>query len=83
LEILQKETDNTKRAEEKAIVFSEIKKDTPAIFLFSPYFLYAPAPQVKNLLLKNVSSQNERFLSINKWFIETDKVWQIFVKNQN
>jgi peptide/nickel transport system substrate-binding protein len=78
LEDIQIETDEQKKAEEKEIVFSEIKKDTPVIFLFSPYFLYASAPQVKNILLKNVSSQNERFLFINEWFIETDKVWKIF-----
>jgi peptide/nickel transport system substrate-binding protein len=78
LEDAEKETDNQKIASDKEIVFSEIKKDTPAIFLFSPDFLYAPAPAVKNISLKNVSSQNERFLSINNWFIETDKVWKIF-----
>lgn len=80
LENIQKETDKQKIADEKEIVFSEISKDRPAIFLFSPYFLYASAPQVKNISLKNVSSQNERFLFINKWYIETDKVWQFFAQ---
>jgi peptide/nickel transport system substrate-binding protein len=81
LEDIQKETDKQKIAVEKEIIFLEISKDRPAIFLFSPYFLYASAPQVKNISLKNISSQNERFLFINKWYIETDKVWQFFVKN--
>lgn len=81
LEDIQKETDDAKKAQEKEIVFTEINKDTPAIFLFSPYFLYAPAPQSKNISLKNVASQNERFLSINNWYIETDKVWSFFVKS--
>ena len=81
LEDIQKETDNIKKVEEKEIVFSEINKDVPAIFLFSPYSLYAPAEDVKNILLKDVSYQSERFLSINKWFIETDKVWEFLSKN--
>ncbi|MFA6270083.1 MAG: ABC transporter substrate-binding protein [Candidatus Paceibacterota bacterium] len=80
LETMQKETDELKKLEEKEILLAEIKKDMPAIFLFSPSFLYAPAPQVKNILLKNISSQNERFVSIEKWFIETDKVWK-FLSN--
>lgn len=80
LEDIQKETDNAKKTEEKEIVLSEIKKDIPVIFLFSPYSLYAPAEDVKSILLKNVSYQNERFLSINKWFIETDKVWEFLSK---
>ena len=62
LEDIQQETDPQKEAGEKQIVFDEINKDTPAIFLFSPDFIYAPAPQVKNISLKNISSQNERFL---------------------
>jgi peptide/nickel transport system substrate-binding protein len=78
LEQIQKEIDPDKKTQEKQALLSEIKKDTPAIFLFSPYFLYAPAPQVKNIILKDVSSQNERFLFIDKWYIETDKVWKLF-----
>ena len=62
-------------------IFSEIKKDVPAVFLFSPDFLYATAPQVKNITLKDIAFQNERFLSIDKWYIETDKVWKIFATN--
>jgi peptide/nickel transport system substrate-binding protein len=81
LEEIQQETDEQKKAQEKETFLAEIQNDTPAIFLFSPYFLYAPAPAVKNITLKNVSAQNERFLSINKWFIETDKVWKFLVKN--
>jgi peptide/nickel transport system substrate-binding protein len=62
----------------KEIVVSEIKKDIPTIFLFSPDLLYLKSPQVKNIILKNISPLNERFVSIINWFIETDKVWKIF-----
>lgn len=81
LEEMQKEADSPERTAKKIALLDEIKNDVPAIFLFSPYSLYAPAENVKNILLKNVSSQNERFLSINKWFIETDKVWEFFSNN--
>jgi peptide/nickel transport system substrate-binding protein len=78
LENLQVETDAQKIADNKATVFSEIQNDMPAVFLFSPDFLYVPASKVKNISFKNTSFQNERFLSVNKWNIETDKVWKIF-----
>ena len=81
LEEMQKATDNQSLTTQKAIVVSEIQKDVPAIFLFSPDFLYLKSPSVKNITLNNISSANERFLSINSWFIETDKVWKIFVNN--
>ncbi len=78
LEEIQKETDSQNIAPKKEIVFSEIKKDVPAIFLFSPQLIYVPNKKIKNILIKNVSSPSERFVSVDKWFIETDKVWKIF-----
>lgn len=81
LEDMQKETDPAAKALEKEIVVSEIQKDIPVIFLFSPNLLYVKAPDIKNLALNDVSSPSERFLFINKWYIETDKVWKIFAGN--
>jgi len=81
LENIQTETDVQKEIADKKSVVSAIQNDVPAIFLFSPDLIYLKAPQVKNLTLNNISSANERFLFIDKWFIETDKIWKIFVKN--
>ncbi len=78
LEKIRKETNNQKKEKEKKIVISEIQKDIPAIFLFSPYLIYVRTPKIKNVSLKKISFLNERFLYINKWFIETDKVWKFF-----
>lgn len=78
LEEVQKEVDIEQKKLKTATIISEIEEDIPAVFLFSPYSLYAPAQSVKNILTKDVAFQNERFLFINKWYIETDKVWKIF-----
>lgn len=78
LEEIQTESDVLARNLKKEAILNEIKNDTPAIFLFSPYSLYVSAPEIKNIILKDVAFQNERFLFINRWFIETDKVWKIF-----
>lgn len=83
LEEIQKETSGQEVAEKKEAVFSEIKADGPAVFLFSPQFLYLSSPKVNNIVIKDVSSQNERFVSINKWFIETDKVWRFFAADNS
>lgn len=80
LEEIEVSIDNDTKAEKKRTVFAEIGKDAPAVFLFSPNLLYAKAPSVKNLKLKNVSSQSERFINIDKWYIETDKVWKFLAK---
>ncbi len=57
-------------------VTDEIKKDLPAIFLFSPDIAYFEPKQVKNIALKDVSFAHERFNNVSEWYIETDKVWQ-------
>jgi len=81
LEETQKEPLREVREAKKEKIISEIKKDMPAIFLFSPQFIYIPPKNVKNITLKNISYQNERFLSIKDWYIETDRVWKIFATN--
>jgi len=78
LEEIQRETNEEIRASKRKILLSEIKKDKPAIFLFSPSFLYLPAKDIKNISLKETATQSERFISIEDWFIETDKVWKFF-----
>jgi len=78
---MRKETGNRAMSPHKETIVSEIQKDIPVIFLFSPNLLYIKSPKIKSITLKDVSALNERFLSIDKWFIETDKVWSFLVKN--
>jgi peptide/nickel transport system substrate-binding protein len=57
---------------------SEISKDVPAIFLYSPEFIYITPEKVNDDSLGLVTLPYERFLNINSWYIETNKVWKIF-----
>lgn len=59
---------------------TEIVKDIPAIFLYSPDFIYVLPKEVKGVTVSHVTTSAERFSQIYKWFIETDKVWGIFAK---
>jgi peptide/nickel transport system substrate-binding protein len=60
---------------------AEIEKDIPTIFTYAPKFIYAISPRIKNINLESVSSQSDRFGGIEEWYIETDKVWNVFEKN--
>jgi peptide/nickel transport system substrate-binding protein len=57
----------------------ELKKDIPAIFLYSPSFLYVVPEKVKGVALGSLSVSQDRFLGIRDWYIETDQVWKIFL----
>lgn len=58
----------------------EIKNDTPAIFTYSPYFIYIVPKKVKNVSLGTLASPAERWNEVFKWYIETNNVWKIFIK---
>lgn len=63
---------------------NEIRKDIPAVFLYSPYFVYIMPDSIKGLEnLQSVITSSERFSQIHKWFIQTDKKWKIFAKGEN
>ena len=59
----------------------EIANDIPAVFTYSPHFIYIVPQKVRNVSLGIVSSPGERFVNISKWYIETSNVWEIFNKN--
>lgn len=58
----------------------EVAKDIPAVFLYSPDFIYILPDKVKNLPLGRLSVPNERFLNIHRAYINTEKVWPFFSK---
>lgn len=74
---------SSKDAEDKARLFlsftEEIKKDIPAVFVYSPDFIYVTNEKIQNILLDKISAPDQRLTHINKWFIRTEKVWN-FIK---
>ncbi len=58
----------------------EIENDVPAVFTYSPDFIYIIPNKVKNVNLGIITLPADRFSSISKWYIETNNVWAIFVK---
>ena len=64
----------------KAFV-KEIREDVPAVFLYTPSFLYVVPNKVKSLNVGAISTPQDRFLNAEDWYIDTDKVWNIFTNN--
>ena len=56
-----------------------IQKDVPAVFLYTPEFIYVLPEKIKGFEIKDIVTSEERFLNIHKWFIYTDKIWKIFI----
>lgn len=59
-----------------------LANDTPAVFLYSPDFLYLAPKEVKNIVIDHLTTPSERFNGITSWYIDTDRVWKVFAHNQ-
>ena len=71
--------DEVVRAEKYKEFQEEVAKDTPAIFLFSPKFIYITPKNLKGLeAMEKVTIPSERFSMIHQWYKATNKVWKIF-----
>lgn len=60
----------------------EITKDLPVIFLYSPDFIYIIPEKIKGYSINQIVTPADRFLNINEWFAETEKIWKIFANNK-
>lgn len=61
-------------------IYTEIDNDVPAIFLYTPDYLYVVSKNVKGFISGSIASPSERFADIAKWYTNTDNVWQIFAQ---
>jgi peptide/nickel transport system substrate-binding protein len=74
-------TSDSEIRKEKLMEFeNEIRKENPAVFIYSPKFIYVTPKKIKGLMLGQLSIPGERFANIHEWYIETNKIWKIFNK---
>ena len=59
-----------------------IRDDAPAIFLYSPDLIYAVPKDLNGIELTNASVPADRFQNVTDWYMETERVWNIFTNNE-
>lgn len=72
------ETEESLKKDALNKVLEELDKDIPAVFLYSPQYLYVLPITVRGLPPTTLVTPSERFHSIYQWYIETDTVWRFF-----
>ncbi len=64
--------------------FSElVNADVPAVFIYSPEFIYVVPERVRGVALPTINTAADRFLAIHEWYIRTDRVWPVFSNANN
>jgi peptide/nickel transport system substrate-binding protein len=57
-----------------------IKDDLPAIFLYSPEYLYILPNKLQGVMFGPITNPSDRWYGSSLWYIETDNVWKVFKK---
>lgn len=76
-QLLEKARDAAHQDERDAAIQkfqTTLASDIPAIFLYSPAYVYAMDSDVKNVGAKAISTTARRFADIEQWYIKTDRV---------
>jgi peptide/nickel transport system substrate-binding protein len=70
---------------DKSKLYSEFEKiiqdDLPAIFLYSPKYMYILPDKIKGVEFKTINNPSDRLFNSASWYTETDKVWKVFANN--
>ena len=78
------EARNVLKYEEKLPLLQKFEKevinDTPAVFLYSPDFIYILPEIVQAQFPQIIVTSSDRFAQVYDWYIETESVWKIFAK---
>lgn len=72
------ETDELKRSTYYHNFSDEVAKDSPAIFMYAPEFIYVIPQNIHGLKLDAITVPSDRFLNIYEWYADTERIWEVF-----
>ncbi len=81
LETARSSTDNDTRLEAYKNIEIEINKDIPAIFLYSPDYIYLTSGRAKSIKINSLNYPSERFANISEWYTDTENIWKFLIKS--
>lgn len=76
LDSVRKNFDPTKREADLKKIQQAIADDMPAVFLYSPHYLYGSPKSLGGFDTTFLISQSDRFNTVNSWFLETTRVFK-------
>jgi ABC-type transport system substrate-binding protein len=70
---IRETSDIAKRARSLDQLNAIIKRDVPAVFLYSPLYVFAYDNSVRGIKIGKLASHSDRFLSLHDWYINTKR----------
>ena len=75
LETIRSTGDDTERRDSLKKLKDVLKKDVPAIFLYSPLYTFAHRDDILGIELGHISLHSDRFLTLFRWYVKQDRVF--------
>lgn len=76
IETIRQESDPGTRSEDLRTLQSLILQDQPALFLYSPNYLYVAARSLRGFELISLVTPPDRFQGVEKWYVKTARTFQ-------
>jgi len=76
LEDARQTIEQEKRTEKYAEFQKILIEDVPAVFLYSPTYLYPINKKIKGIEIEKLAQPSFRFSQIENWYINTKRVWK-------
>ncbi|PIR73878.1 MAG: hypothetical protein COU40_00050 [Candidatus Moranbacteria bacterium CG10_big_fil_rev_8_21_14_0_10_35_21] len=76
IDSVRTEFDLNKRAEIYKEFQDKLIQEIPAIFLYSPNYIYPINKKVRGIEIQNLVSPARRFANINHWYLKTKRIWK-------
>lgn len=83
LERLRVAFDDETKQELLAQFSEEFVEDRPAVLLYAPQYTYITKKEILDIDLNKITLPSERFIDVHTWYIETNNVWNLFIKPIN
>lgn len=66
--------------EKRSALYSDFQKkllaEIPAVFLYSPDYIYPVNKSIQGINMENLISPAKRFSDVNHWYIKTKRIWK-------
>jgi peptide/nickel transport system substrate-binding protein len=76
LEENRKNSDPIIAKEKLEAIQNAILKDAPAVFLYSPEYIYSTSSKVNGIENKKAVNPSKRFIDIANWYLKTKRIWK-------
>jgi peptide/nickel transport system substrate-binding protein len=70
------EFDSAKRSDDYVEFQKKLEEETPAIFLYSPSYIYPVSRSVRGIDAVTLVLPSKRFSNVSHWHIKTTRVWK-------